>query len=325
VGIEYVDITGLAEEVAQEIDFPQGVTGFTGLYDTPSSYIDATGKFMRVNSDADALEYSDISFLNDIVDAPESELVSGYLKLDENRKLVWSPATTDADIAYTITGATHFTGLLDTPTGYEHGKYLQSNNNELQYIDAYQLSDDLPVKPNQFDKTNVPDATGIYDGEIININCVPYIACNAHWVPVVTSDQVFNVPAGYPTCLESQQDVNAYDIYQNNVANTLVEQSLISALLGQTFTPVLHNVCLHKQETKNPFDQYQNKLYIQESQYQWGTFTEDRAINLSADIHSNCTFIRWESSDANIVNSNNINTTANINGNASITGVISCT
>ena len=99
---------------------------FSGLQDTPTGYDE--GKFLR--STDNGVEYVDISgqvpvsFLGDIVDKPASELVSGYLKLDKDRKLVWSAATTEGDITYTITGATHITGLLDTPAGYDEGKFL---------------------------------------------------------------------------------------------------------------------------------------------------------------------------------------------------------
>ena len=145
-GLEYVTASGLAQDIGDEIvnNIVTGdLLGFTGLNDTPTDYEE--GKFVRVNSAGDAIEYSDVSFLNDVIDAPESQLVSGYLQLDKDGKLVWSPAITDGDVNYTITGATHFTGLLDTPTGYEHGQYLRVHPSEkkLEYISVTGLAEDI--------------------------------------------------------------------------------------------------------------------------------------------------------------------------------------
>ena len=104
-------------------------TSFSGLKDTPSSY--NSGQFLISNTGN--IEFSDVEFLTNVSDRPSSELISGFLRLDASRNLVWSAGTTSGDITYSISGATHITGLVDTPTGYEEGKFLKSTSNGFEY------------------------------------------------------------------------------------------------------------------------------------------------------------------------------------------------
>ena len=69
---------------------------------------------------------------------------------------------------------------------------------------------------------------------------------------------------------------------------------------------------------------YNNSVSIQESSYKWGLFEENTSINLAGTIDTNCTFTEWQTSDVNLTDPSNINTTANINKSASITGVFNC-
>jgi len=160
VGQEHI-LSGIMQNfmLIKQVTGELSVISFSGMPDTPTGYDE--GKFLR--STATGIEYVDISgqvpvsFLDDIIDKPTTEVVGGYLKLDTDGKLVWSPATTNGDIAYTITGATHISGLLDTPDGYDEGKFLRSTSNGVEYVDisgqissqqinwiAYPLVSDLP-------------------------------------------------------------------------------------------------------------------------------------------------------------------------------------
>lgn len=144
-----------------------GDSALTGLSDTPNSY--ESGKFLISNNTGIEYGSPSISFLQDIIDRPSTELVSGYLSLDKDRNLVWRPATTDGDVQYVITGATHFTGLLDTPSIYQEGKYLKSTANGFEYADVDVGSSkiiDLKDTPNTYNDGQflVSSNTGIEYG-----------------------------------------------------------------------------------------------------------------------------------------------------------------
>ena len=202
-GLEYVAASGLAQDISNEIvnNIVTGdLLGFTGLNDTPTAY--EAGKFIRVNSAGDAVEYSDISFLNNVIDAPESQLVSGYLQLDKNGKLVWSPATTDGDVSYTITGATHFTGLLDTPTGYTHNAYIQvdGDSKSLQYVGINKVASDLEGigvinQPQYF--TGLNDTPGEYDNGKFLVSTENGLVFTDIPEPVVTFTGLSDTPSDF--------------------------------------------------------------------------------------------------------------------------------
>ena len=198
-GLEYVTTSGLAQDIGDEIvnNIVTGdLLGFTGLNDTPTGY--ETGKFVRVNSAGDAVEYSDISFLNDVIDAPESQLVSGFLQLDKDGKLVWSPATTDGDVSFTITGATHFTGLLDTPNAYDNGKFLafdafknQITGVELKLASSFYGPADVINDPN--------DLAKVGDKKILEYHKTQEHGYEIKWVDQITEITTFTGLNDTPT------------------------------------------------------------------------------------------------------------------------------
>jgi len=197
-GLEYVTTSGLAQDIGDEIvnNIVTGdLLGFTGLNDTPTGY--ETGKFVRVNSAGDAVEYSDISFLNDVIDAPESQLVSGFLKLDKDGKLVWSPATTDGDVSFTITGATHFTGLLDTPNTYDNNKFLafdafknQITGVELKLASSFYGPADVINNPH--------DLAEVGDKKILEYHRTQEHGYEIKWVDQITGITTFSGLNGTP-------------------------------------------------------------------------------------------------------------------------------
>ena len=114
------------------IDDP--VFDFTGLTDTPSNITSV--KFVRGNQAGDGLEFTGVKFLEDVDDRPSTPITSGYLQLTDQNTLVWNPVTPGSgDVTYNFTGSEHFTGLKDTPSGYELNKFLRSTHVGIEYAD----------------------------------------------------------------------------------------------------------------------------------------------------------------------------------------------
>ena len=86
-------------------------------------------------------QLSGLSF-SGLSDSPTTQLVSGFLALNDQGELIWR-LPTSGDITYSISGATHITGLLDTPSDYQKGKYLVSTDAGIEYKDITGLSKDL--------------------------------------------------------------------------------------------------------------------------------------------------------------------------------------
>jgi hypothetical protein len=177
-GIRYISSTGLAENISKEVT-KTIVTGklfdFTGLGDTPSGYKAYADKFFVVPS-GDRLVYDTVRFLENVSDAPTNQLVDGYLKLVQQGSdlvLQWSAGTTAGTVNYNIDGATHFTGLFDTPTGYKRGYYVRvkEDQDKLEYISSTGLAEDISkevtktiVTGKLFDFTGLGDTPADYSG-----------------------------------------------------------------------------------------------------------------------------------------------------------------
>ena len=204
--IEYIDITGLAEEVAQEIDFPEGVTGFTGLHDTPSNY--ESGYYLR--STEVGIEYIDITGL--------AEEVAQEIDFPE--------------------GVTGFTGLHDTPSNYELGKYLRSSAEGVTYAGL------IPETYNSIEEAPTPPSD--YDGEIVRVGCDIMISCDGEWKPLVSTDRLplsEEERVFYPGCVTTVGDSIIYTEYIDEVLNNNSALILEARLNGQTVDDVLHEVC----------------------------------------------------------------------------------
>jgi len=100
-----------------------GSATFLGLSDTPSSYSGQAGKFVRVNSAANALEFASVDW-SDVANKP-STFNAGQLQgrnvastaPSNGQVLAWNSSSNQWEPS-TAAGVTTFTGLTDTPSSY---------------------------------------------------------------------------------------------------------------------------------------------------------------------------------------------------------------
>ena len=120
-----------------------GATTFTGLTDTPSSYTGQSGKYIKVNSTPDGLEFVDAptTSFTGLTDTPATYTSNKILKVNSAGN-----AIEFAD--YT------FVSLLDTPNGLTANKWIQVNSagTALSFVDAPSgganvTTDDTPPSP----------------------------------------------------------------------------------------------------------------------------------------------------------------------------------
>tara|TARA_E500000081_G_scaffold135950_1_gene149340 strand:- start:91 stop:729 length:639 start_codon:yes stop_codon:yes gene_type:complete len=104
-----------------------GATTFTGLTDTPSTYTGQGGKYIKVNSTPDGLEFTDAptTSFTGLTDTPSTYTANKVLKVN-------SGGTGIEFADYT------FTSLLDTPNGLTANKWIQVNGagTGLSLVDA---------------------------------------------------------------------------------------------------------------------------------------------------------------------------------------------
>ena len=104
---------------------------FTGLFDTPTGYV--SGYYTR--SSETGIEYISATGVADDIISSMTGIGGTYLKLKD----------TGTGIEFVDVGNIEgtFTGLHDTPTGYESGYYLMSNKTGIEYISPTGLAKDI--------------------------------------------------------------------------------------------------------------------------------------------------------------------------------------
>lgn len=213
-----------------------------------------------------------------------------------------------------------FTGLPDTPTGFESGKFLVANETGLEWVD-------MPVgggAPDSVDDiTDLPDNPT--DGQLITVGCDLYIGCDGQWVKV-GADAVAP-PSEAPACVSSLEEYNQYTEYKDQFLADNSNASFSAGLNNQAnIHDFIHDVCLFADSN---LSQERNTVVIDETTYKWGMFANNQNINIRAQAFSDsnvgsCTFKEWRSNLPNFPKTN-AQETIFIDQDASITGYFECT
>jgi len=283
-GIEYIHPTGVAKELSEHLG--AGDSTFTGLQDTPTGYI--SGYYLR--SSETGIEYlSPQDLADDVADEIVQTLVTGKLMA--------------------------FTGLYDTPTGYQSGYYLESTATGISYIDPTGLARKIPTIPNAYDF--VPE--DMEDGEIIKVGCDIYLSCNGEWKNLGSpgAPEIENLP-GCVTNLSQAVEYQEYkeEFLAQNMGNTF-DQMLNS---DTDISDSIYNVCLFSNESNST-------VKIDETTYKWGMFSDTQTVNITATPGTTSdreiVFSRWAGDGAVFGNANSSQTTLLVDKDLSVTGYFS--
>ena len=184
-----------------------------------------------------------------------------------------------------------FTGLSDTPTGYDDGKILQSTADGLEWVD-------MPAGGGGADSvddiTDLPDNPA--DGQLVAVGCDLYIGCNGQWVKVGAN--AIAPPTEAPACVSNLEEYNQYTEYKDQFLADNTSASFDAGLNNQTnIHDFIHDVCLFADSN---LSQERNTVVIDETTYKWGMFARDQSINITAQAFSDpnigsCTFKEWRS------------------------------
>jgi hypothetical protein len=330
-------------------------THFTGLADTPTGYREDAEEFLFVVPSGNQLTYDTVRFLENVSDAPDTLLNNGFLKLtredfDAPWELEWSDVEVDV-------GETYLTGLLDTPTGYNSGYYLMSNETGVEYQSLTGLADRL-IDYGFNTGTPILDFTGLQDTPP-NYAFKQYLESTTDGLQYVNAHDLATTLGSIPK--KYQDGVN----FEGHLVNSGCDLYLVCN--GQWIKYYSYNGILKSDSSDIPecvntveelalYEKYKeaytaglsanffenelnggtndtthnvclfstdsnSKVSIDETTYKWGLFNSDQTINLTALPGNGAGFSHWTGYGATFGDPNNQNTTTFVDKDLSITGV----
>ena len=225
------------------------------------------------------------------------------------------------------------TGLLDTPVSYQRhsGDYLVVNDNEsgIHFTGIEKIAADLTDYGFGGDGgsstipsyTDLPDVTE-NDGKIVASGCDLYHSCNGTWNKIGGGT---SSSEDLPGCVNNLEEYMQYEEYKQGVIG---ESSLdfFNAGINDNIGPLVIDACLYADSS---LQNELNEVFIQESTFKWGIFTEPQTINISAVSHSEssdsfCSFSHWSSLNNSINGSTNANESFFLDVDTDITGHFDC-
>lgn len=282
---------------------------FTGLTDTPVSYTNSNGQYLRVKNNS--IEFVDISGEIDSsnLDWTIYQRIGDLPSASDNAGMftyVWDGIPSGAYVSDGNTwhkifpidpsAIVSFTGLTDTPNSYSNasGKYLRVKDNE-DGVEFFNIPDSAP-KPPKFNNTgDLPDPID-NDREIVIVGCDLYVSCDGKWKPVSTeSDSTdSDSPEGesLPGCVSTLGESIQYQTYKDTIVSQNLGFAFDQGLSNQIQNKFLNSVCL----LTTPSNNQNVSVKIAESSYKWGLFTDNTTINIEASVDNHTdNFIHFQS------------------------------
>ena len=215
-----------------------------------------------------------------------------------------------------------FTGLSDTPTGYDDGKILQSTTTGLAWVN-------MPVSGGGGGVDSVNNIFDLPDnptnGQLITVGCDLFIGCSGQWVKV--GEDSAPPAEGVPDCVFNLDELTQYIAYKDSFISQNTSNSFMNAF-NSDIDPFVIDVCTYP--SSNLPEEELNVVKIDESTFKWGIFAQAQTINLSAIEHidpqgAECTFKNWDSStNLAFADSQSKNTSLFVDQDCSITGYFEC-
>jgi len=266
---------------------------FNQLKDTPNFYEGYSGDYLVVNDNESGIHFTGIEKIAaDLTDY-------GFGGSDS---------------------VTEFSGLQDTPSGYQghSGDYLVVNDNEsgIHFTGIEKIAADLTdygfldgqssTIPSY---TELPDATE-NDGKIVALGCDLYFSCDGEWIELGKKADQVTLPPGSdnPGCVENLSDLVLYENYKQQYIEDHQADIFERNLKGLP-PEKIHEVCLYTFDSRNT-------VKIDETNFKWGIFYGDQNVNISALAYDpNIQFLEWRSSANNnlLGDINSPNTTLSVN------------
>lgn len=211
-----------------------------------------------------------------------------------------------------------FSGMQDTPTGYESGKYLISTASGVEWTDAPAGGGGGSSSITSYDSVaSLPASQEV--GTLATVGCDLYIACDGgEWQRVLKDGEQTSVSDDekFPACVTTINDQIMYSSYRDAFIEDNKADVFKKAYNGDPQT-VIHEVCVHTIDSKNiaRIDDGPDNIY------KFGLFYGNTGVDITAIPKDNdVVFDRWESSTSQDVfgDPNQQNTTLQVSENMDI-------
>ena len=201
-----------------------------------------------------------------------------------------------------VSGQLYFSGLHDTPDGYQDGYFLKSSTTGIEYSQVVKNVTELPAE--------------IIDGQLLSLECELYVGCNGEWKNL-GSPAVPEIDT-LPGCVTGLLEAVEYNAYrQTFLANNISDNFANGFLENDNISDSIHNVCLFS-------DNSRSEVKIDETTYKWGMFADTKTVNITAipgtASDREIQFSHWAGDGAVFGDANSSQTTLLVDKDLSVTG-----